>query len=224
MRERRRSARINKHLSLQYFSRKNGSWNRGIIKDISYCGACFVSDEPYIANSIIDLKIKIPPLPEDWIETKAKIVSCEGSDKSICVIRVEFIGFKENQKNIFLNYILALAPKSILSETETKQEGLKKPLTVKYSHLDENNQLQWSHAKVLCINTMGIILNSSGQLKSNTTINIMAIFPEHPSETIQMRARVISSILTPGGTYRTELEFLELDKNKMQIIRHFTQH
>jgi len=113
--ERRKSVRIKKVITVRYsYSTDKGEkkWDMTVIRDISETGMSITAHQRFSLSDIVTFLIKIPSRPLEWIEFTGRVVGSEES-KAVSgeivagshITRVEFINLKEDQKELFREYI-----------------------------------------------------------------------------------------------------------------------
>lgn len=101
--EKRKSVRIKKPLVVQYsrdLNAINKIWGMANVKDISATGMCIIADTAIPVNETVNLRIKLPTRPFDWLEFNGRIVKSEGS-----VTRIEFMDLEAEKDKLIKEYI-----------------------------------------------------------------------------------------------------------------------
>lgn len=106
--EKRKSTRIKKALTLLYCSsldKAKNAWVIAFLRDINESGISFSADKNFLPGEILNVRIKFPFNPFQWTELKAKIVSSRESRVGFYIIHLEFIDLQEEQKKTIKGYL-----------------------------------------------------------------------------------------------------------------------
>lgn len=97
-RERRKSLRIKRSLTVQYgylLDKDRIKWDMTAIKDINQTGLCISTEKCFPPNEIIYFRIKFPNVPFKSFEFKGKVIESKAGG---LVTRIEFLDLNEDQK------------------------------------------------------------------------------------------------------------------------------
>jgi len=114
--EKRQAPRIKKLLVAHYSvpaADNIKSWDVSTVWDISEKGICISTREDLAIGTELDLLIKIPFRPFEWLEAKGKVVTAAADLKTILdkckseasIARVAFVDLSEEQKTLIRQYV-----------------------------------------------------------------------------------------------------------------------
>jgi len=106
--EKRKVIRIKKSLCIQYrcnIDKGKDLWVVALLRDISEEGMSFTSDKNFLAGDILDVRIKLPSNPFQWVELKCKNVSSRTLSIGIYIIHLQFLDLNGEQKRTIKEYI-----------------------------------------------------------------------------------------------------------------------
>ena len=106
--ERRKSVRIKKVLTVRYcygVDKADKKWDMTLIRDISETGMRITTRQRFSLNDILTFLIKVPSRPLEWVEFTGRVVESKESRVARHLTRIEFINFKEGQKELIREYI-----------------------------------------------------------------------------------------------------------------------
>lgn len=220
--DKRKSVRVAKSLTIQYLSPKKSIWNSANLKNISVAGACFIANEVFAPQEEIQIKLKIPVLPLEWIETISRVIKSDKFGSDLYITHIEFLKVGERHKSAFEEYLSLLAPKTKAVNTEKREFfRLKKPLTVRYNFTDKNNKEIFDQTQALDISETGLGMNVMGAIEPDTLINLTIILPSNPYEPLKIRAKVTSIEETMKNVFKTGLNFVDLTDVQKKALTDF---
>ena len=102
MQEKRKAARVEKTLIIQYAQSSPGlpSWDTTTIKNISVEGILFNSNKLFAKNERLQLRFIIPTDPSNRLEVVGEVV-----DSLFYKTRIKFINLGEHEKKLISDYV-----------------------------------------------------------------------------------------------------------------------
>lgn len=111
----RETSRINKSFVVMYRTRSDapGKWDVTTAKEISETGMRFTSKQGYPCGEMLEIMIKIPFRPAEWLKLAGEVVWNEElytpieeyASASTHIVGLKFTDLKEEEKNLVKAYV-----------------------------------------------------------------------------------------------------------------------
>lgn len=249
MEEKRKFPRIKKPLLVK-FQHSCGKQYCVCVYDISEKGACFLSPVSFDAGSKIDLILKLPSNPNQWLDCQGEVRESKDFSKNSNAFlsgfrtRISFINMPDNTAKALKEYCEFGLKKERSSEHVIEQKlgmldkgrekrdniRINKPLMGMYAELNGPVPGEWDVTTVRNISLGGAVFTTKMFYKSSSILRLMLKIPSRPTDFLEFDAKVVGSeqLRNPEdfsvtGTYLTRVKFASVPLEKKEILREYIE-
>ena len=249
MEEKRRFPRIKKPLLVK-FQHSCGKQYCVCVYDISEKGTCFLSPVFFDSGSKVDLLLKLPSNPNQWLDCQGEIRESKDFSKNSNAFlsgfrtRVNFINIPDNTAKALKEYCEFGLKKERSSEHVIEQKlgmldkgrekrgnvRINKPLMGMYSDLNGSVPGEWDVTTLRNISLGGAIFTTKMFYKSPSILRLRLKIPSRPADFLEFDAKVVDSEqlrnveeLSVTGTYLTRVRFASVSPEKKEILREYIE-
>jgi Tfp pilus assembly protein PilZ len=230
--EKRKSVRVEKPLLVRYSPEAGmkDRWSVSYIKNISEEGLLFDTNKQFIYGEKVNLMIKIPLDPDNWIKTKGSVVESTPFIGRSFLTRLQFTCLEDKQRKLIGDYIVWLLerekPKSRIDGANDKRKSARiyKNLMISYGTQNYLGVVEkWDITTARNFSKTGMVFTSGYACEGE--IDFIIKIPSHPDEPLHIRGKVIESSLpeTAGplvakDAFITRVEFIGLKKEHEKLL------
>jgi len=237
MQEKRKTKRIKKTLTAQYFceSDPKASWDSTCIRNISEKGLLFTTNKQFTAGDILQLMFKIPLDPLNWVKTQGKVINSTVLSGDSFLTSIEFTELNDNQKKLMQDYVdWFLRNNSSVKEIDWQNENRKAPriqknLMAMYGMQNSQGLVEkWDTTLVKNFSEIGIGFITTSAFAFGDKIDFMIKIPTRPYDWLRLHGKAIESVVLKGigtnsisQTYLTRAEFTDIKSEEKKLIQDY---